>query len=441
MELLAGQFQKAEPQRITGSGEWKRTSDTTFQIRDFEMPYWHKAVWSHEKALHDLPEYGLLIQAMLLDPIFARYFDSLVGTKRGGRGFKAKDIADHLIWTMAQKVGELRFVPEEFDQLYKEFEADIRLNDVEFVAVAPIAGFESELFPISLDFDLEIDRLTDEEIERCLRLSIFPGFHVGGIVHISNPCGARHRFREKKQFDEIFPDPGILQAEQEFIVSRALDVSHSLRLYKSGRVAIPSLVTFTSHWPLNGGTSSVGVEPAPVRGTYTLTAEDCKAFPEFWRRFLDARKTRFVDAAIRRFGYAGERFRPEDRLVDLMICAESLFLSDVGETKERGEMRFRLSLRFGLFAGLMGNDRVDAFRLMRSAYDARSAIVHGGSADEDDLKLPNVGSVTLVKFVEAVEDALRSALHKAIEIKPLTKNKLVDWDALALGQSKETPGV
>lgn len=148
---------------------------------------------------------------------------------------------------------------------------------------------------------------------------------------------------------------------------------------------------------------------------------------------MDARKTRFIDAAIRRFGFAGERFRPEDCLVDLTISAESLFLSDAGETRERGEMRFRLSLRFGLFAELEGYTRVDAFRLMRNAYDARSALVHGGTIAEKELKLRNTGGVPLPKFVEAVEDALRRTLRKAIETKPFDKNQLVDWDRLALG--------
>jgi hypothetical protein len=440
MELLAGQFQKSEAQRVTGPGEWKRDSESTFRLRDFELPYWRNAIIFREKTLHALAEYKLFVQAMQVYPIFARYFGTLVGTKRGGRGFRVEDIADHLLWAMAQKMGGLNFDPDEFDQLYKEFDADIRRDDVEYVAVAPIVGFKSEVFPISLDSDFEIDRLTDEEIIRCLRLSVYPGIDLGGIIHITNPCGVRHRFRENKLFGDISSERGVLQAEQEFIVSRVLDVAHCLRLFKSGRVAIPSLVSFATHWPLNGGTSSVGIEPPSARGEFVLSAEEGKAFAQFWPKFINARQTSFVDAAIRRFGYAGERFRPQDRLVDFMICAESLFLSDVGESKERGEMRFRLSLRFGLFAEIEGYSRVDAFRLMRSAYDSRSAIVHGGSVEESDLKLPSIGTVALMKFVEAVEEALRSALHKAIELEPFAKNKLVDWDALALGQSQRTHG-
>jgi hypothetical protein len=67
-----------------------------FRLRDFELPYWHKAVWSHEKVLHALAEYKLLVQAMQADPIVARYFDVLVGTKRGGRGCTIEEIATTL---------------------------------------------------------------------------------------------------------------------------------------------------------------------------------------------------------------------------------------------------------------------------------------------------------------------------------------------------------
>jgi hypothetical protein len=49
--------------------------------------------------------------------------------------------------------------------------------------------------------------------------------------------------------------------------------------------------------------------------------------------------------ALRRFGFAAERSRPEDRIIDLMIAAEALFLRG-GEQRRAltstpcGERRF-----------------------------------------------------------------------------------------------------
>lgn len=438
IELLADQFPQREPERETGISEWARTSETTFELQNLELPYWRRAAWSHAETLHALTDHRLLAQALQQDPVVRRHIDTLVGTWRGARSFRIEEIADHLIWRMAEKKGGLVFDSAEFDRLFNDFDSDIRQTEIDYFAVAPIMGFQPEKVPIRLEPKLQIDRLTDEEIGRCLRVNVYPGIHSGGTLHLTYPFAVRYRFLEKKRFGDLSVDPAAIEAEQEALTSKILSVVHCLRLFKSGGVSIPSLVIFTPHWPLEGGTSGGMVEPRTVGGQYTLTSGECEAFQEFWKKYNLARRTPFIDGAIRRFGYAGERHRPEDRLVDLIVCAESLFLSDAGETRERGEMRFRLSLRFAVFADLQDYGRTDAFRLMRSAYDARSAIVHGGRISPNDLNLPKVGKATLSKFVEAVEEALRATLHQAIETQPIDKSRLVDWDALILGSSNSS---
>lgn len=91
-------------------------------------------------------------------------------------------------------------------------------------------------------------------------------------------------------------------------------------------------------------------------------------------------------------------------------------------------MRFRLSLRFALFAS--ENKRVDNFRLMKTAYDLRSTIVHGGVLEGNAVKVPDKGKIPLSHFVDTLEDELRAALLKAIGLTPDGKT-LVDWEALA----------
>jgi hypothetical protein len=64
-----------------------------------------------------------------------------------------------------------------------------------------------------------------------------------------------------------------------------------------------------------------------------------------------------------------------------VIAAESLFLSDLDE-QYHGELRFRFALRAAKFIEHPNYGEHDIFRVMRRAYDARSAIVHGGSPRE-----------------------------------------------------------
>jgi hypothetical protein len=57
----------------------------------------------------------------------------------------------------------------------------------------------------------------------------------------------------------------------------------------------------------------------------------------------------------------------------------------------------------------------DLFRVMRRAYDARSAIVHGGSPK--DTRLPDDQSATLPTFIDAIEELVRLGLRKGLSMK------------------------
>jgi hypothetical protein len=52
---------------------------------------------------------------------------------------------------------------------------------------------------------------------------------------------------------------------------------------------------------------------------------------------------------------------------------------------------------------------------MRQAYDARSAIVHGGSPK--GTRLPGNQSADLPTFIDAIEDLVRLGLRKALSMK------------------------
>jgi hypothetical protein len=63
----------------------------------------------------------------------------------------------------------------------------------------------------------------------------------------------------------------------------------------------------------------------------------------------------------------------EDKLIDLVISLEALF-----SPGREGELRFRIAQRGALLLGTDVAERHRMFTLLRRAYDARSALVHGG---------------------------------------------------------------
>lgn len=437
-EFLAQNSTKIEPSQIPRSKVWVKQGENAFTQHDTQWDSKSWLVFILADELHSVPEYTTFVTALQSNPAFGGQLDTVVGGVTGGRHVPIGEAIDRLVLFVMDSVSGFQFDVDAFNKSFEKFEADFQRNEFACFAITPLPGFTSEVAPVLLEDGLELDRMTDGEIIRCLNMGTPVGHDLRGLVHVpeAERCAIRHRFPEVKRVGDSAFSAGV-DVERERLSqqpARFLDVLHALRAFKSGRILSHSLVRFSEDWPVDGTTSRIGLELGDGRSNdYLLNADEAEALPAFWIAFRKARETPFLDAAIRRFGYAGERTRPEDRLIDLMIAAEALFLSDTTEAKERGEMRFRLSLRFAWFVEANGAARRKRFRHIQNAYDARSAFVHGGTPKEKVLELPNKGKVALIRFVDATEDTLRVALRKAIESSPVSRQKLVDWDSIMFG--------
>ena len=213
----------------------------------------------------------------------------------------------------------------------------------------------------------------------------------------------------------------------------------ALRTFKKGRVRLTGLIQVTEQgggWSASGG-------PAPGTGgfwwgDYQVDEADAEPFKAYWERLRTARKRRLIDNAVRRFTYSADRYRADDRLVDLVIAAETLFLGDAGNPQERGELRYRFALRASFYVESAGADRRALFRFMRNSYDARSAIVHGGVPEPRLLQSLDGHRLTLAEYADALEDVLRRAVHKALDTADAAATgSLVDWDELIIGRGAD----
>lgn len=133
---------------------------------------------------------------------------------------------------------------------------------------------------------------------------------------------------------------------------------------------------------------------------------------------------------MRRFGYAADRIRPDDEIVDLVIAAESLYLSDL--SGDRGEMTYRLATRAALFADGTIEARRRVLSFMRKAYNARSVVVHTGKLPEKDLRTIDGARATPEEFADDLEDVVRRALRKMVRLLASGGRYPPDWDALML---------
>ena len=148
-----------------------------------------------------------------------------------------------------------------------------------------------------------------------------------------------------------------------------------------------------------------------------------------WRGYSSkpVRSRRFLVNAIHRFATAMEKDIPEERLIDLMIAAESLFLND---EKYQGELRYRFSHRIALFHQKQKVERKRLFNVLKGIYDIRSQILHGGSEKLKFIKKPDNTFYNLGEYCGILTDILRSAIKRMISLsqKKGSPKSLINWD-------------
>lgn len=124
-----------------------------------------------------------------------------------------------------------------------------------------------------------------------------------------------------------------------------------------------------------------------------------KTLTEWWTKSIAGPNAEIVRWPLRRFGVAKQRAFVEDRLVDLAIALEAIFV------EESDSQRNTRALIAGRANRLLGGDRVTrkhrTSRLL-AAYDTRSDLVHGRLPPEDE--------------VEAAAASLESVLREALPV-------------------------
>ena len=141
------------------------------------------------------------------------------------------------------------------------------------------------------------------------------------------------------------------------------------------------------------------------------------------------REDKALGIALRRVRDAPLRLGLEDTLIDLVIAAEALFLTDAGKAEDRGELTYRLALRAAVFINDPPPRRGQVLRFFRGAYRARSAVVHGSQPTR--LRALDGSIATVADVVADLERLMRLALHQAVVILAGPHaSTMYEWDGL-----------
>lgn len=414
---------------------WVAHEDKMFkQVQDTRV-LWGLAITLNHKLLHGLPEYQELQEVLQGDPVVARQMDTLVGTSLEMMRLDANQISNAIAFRIVHQRRAFEFDTGMFESEYIRLEEFFWSEYIEYESLNVLYGFTAPKH-VELDDNLAIVPLSDAQICDLLDMDIAMGYKISVFVTSVARFAIRARWKLPKVVGEA-RDEEMRKRAHEIIRRNEQREEHLieiLRLFKTGPVYSVAAIRSRNSFFSSGNTFSTNKEPQPsFHNKYELSNEDLPQLRELWRQSNKddrEKKRRFLAVALRRFSQARDRTDSEDTVIDLLICAEALFLTGIG--KARGELSYRLSQRAAFFVEQEPAKRIRAFKFMKRMYGVRSEIVHGTDAPP---KLPakeDGTKYTLEECCAETEEYLRRALKKAIAIvqDPTAPKFLIDWESL-----------
>lgn len=340
--------------------------------------------------------YHAFCRAIDADGTLSRQLNTLIGTMEARRRIDH----DHVILSFAWRYLEATDYRFTFDQsifertcqeLYEFFTEP--LLDIIYTAV--LEHFDTDVSSLEVLPNTFIRGLSADEIEKLWNKNrAFQNQYPFYSSYAMNPSQIKGvievRIATEKIMGEVSPEPEGGISTPSMVAKNSLDlVLTALRLQKAGPVAIGLTYSRHSNWLFDLGSATSGPKLyMPWGPTYFLSNSDVDELKVIAQALnsIGRSKEKSLDTALRRLGFATERIGPEDKLIDAMIAFEAMILSDAGVPQERGELRFRLSLRVAHLLGGSSEQKERNFDIMRKAYDLRSKVVHGDSLSHKDVE-------------------------------------------------------
>lgn len=406
----------SQPAEWDVRSEWERGSDGNFREQTRRIRSLSRVIfggWPESQS-----EFAVVCDAIKNDGLIGPHVDKMVGTKFGGWRVESASLLRSLLYGMLNDTGELEFTDERFNLTWAEIRQGFEATAFLHTTVAPLPHLNVP-FPTQLNAEIALDRLQPREVTQCCFVGLLrPISQSFPVILADSAVCVRRILSIPKAIGEMVPDDGTNEGSfghrpplrMDLVTT---DVLSALRLFKNSQIKTTGYAGWIDA-PMGVGGISYSVAAPPFPIGVTISEEEMPSFRELWQS-LERWADRF-EFAIHRFNLAFDRGLISDRIVDLMIAAESLFLRDAGDDKYRGELSYRCSLRVAKFIQHPTYGECEVFRLMRRAYDFRSTIVHGGSGRKTDTRLPDNAAAAPTVFVDVIEDLLRLAIRKALSM-------------------------
>jgi hypothetical protein len=378
---------------ITSSAvrRWGCDNDGIFRSRERPVKIWNLG---YRDRLQELSTWATVVAAVQANHRIGGQLDDLVGTAQSATRIEAIS-AGLCVLPFPDDLSRLN---EAFEEGYADLETYLCAEELDSVVIWPLPGLSGEPLPIELETNLELGTMSDLELTMALEYELvrpsFPGTNLFSARPEDRAC-VRYQYHLPKVIGPDAVGVEISQALEAGIEQIAAVFQETMAVVLPEPITTVGRMTFAGSWRPRG--SGVMFQSnSTLRNTYfrrhELDRAQADEILEVWKVLRQRdfqRKNKGLALALRRLSYQAQRERSEDELLDIMIAAEALYLSEVGNETERGDLRYRLSLRAAFWVNVdeAGMGRRDVFKLMRSAYDARSAVAHGGTPKSKEIKV------------------------------------------------------
>jgi len=411
-----------------GMERWRRDSDGHMRRR--AAVQWDFRV---RDELKELPEWLNLIQVAEKTPDIVKHLNKLVGSASSKRTMDLDQVTHMFLRKpeVTENGIEVELKPDSFAKDYANFEGFIVGDHFTAITVWPINGLRVEK-PLRINDHVLIRPLTDEEISDCIGSGIITVSQSYGLIsdRESQYCGLIYTAKQQKIIGDAEASLDEFNKQEQEKAQLLEDVQIVAALLGITNMRFGGRAEESQGWP-------AGFHMYTTGSIYTISHvarfhptvidyKQAKAFKRTWNLLFAVKRPadQSLYLATRRLAFSEDRIQEDDRLLDLMISAEALYLKDTGSPQDKGELKFRLALRAASWAdpSKVGMTKPEVYKLMKSAYDARSAVAHGGMPDAKLLKHRGQ-TLTLHEFNKLVESVVRQGILKAVKTTAKTKNK------------------
>jgi len=397
--------------------------------------------------LESLPEWRSVKSAFADDVPLQTRFGRTLGTFLGGRTWQLEEWARSLIPLPAFDSMGTKIKPPELSALRERLGKRLQLllaSEVTVDTVWPIIGLECKLDTFDLDPGVTLRRLTPTECAWAFQYGVLRTSSAVSFIARENQQFYGLVLAESLPFgplDDIgttAPKAAELHFAKQGELEERLHVA--LALIGESRVFTPGRLQ-SSHDFEGYGFYFQNVAVTPMSDhvfmkTHLVILDSGKLnqLKEAWRMLGAMRATNpSLYLSALRLSYANARAQAEDRILDVVIAAEALYLSTDMQGVQQ-ELSYRASLRAAFWSNDIAElpDKQSVFDIVKAAYALRSKVARGESATPIRVQGQNKTPQELTTEVASV---VRLGLLKAFRQANTSDDKKFKphWEQLIIG--------